>query len=629
MIYPLFLKELRGLRPFVFLACAFLAIEIIGLLWAPLEAQTFVERLDTTTTSVLVMQIALAFALGSGLLVREIDDGTLGFLDGLPVTRSAVFAAKVMSAMLVLLILPLGEIIQLGLLQVSTGDSLNHALHLPLLLSVFGLSVLVTVVILTLGMLLGFLRYLGWLVLGLCMVGIGLLTQETPSLAAALNPGELLDLRFTGATVQWPTETILTQSAAALLFAVLAFGLFKSSGAVLPRVRKWHTARRYVLPPLVVAMAVLGFAGFSRLMGNSSPPDREAGTTRVNGAVFATAAGAQSTTRHYTFSYPSSSSTRVAPFIAQADKTFDDVAALLGINGGESIDVDLWGTVPNHAGTAYHSRIRMQTDVTATMGTLAHETSHVLALRVAGGEGALYLDEMTIFNEGLAKWVEGKLAGEPIAEDSELAAAVVSKRRLLTPRQLTDFAATASTVDGNLKYPLGQIFIEQFVQRYGETAPKNLLKTLAREDFPRELEAYSLWQTAFQMSGYDLDLVFDDYARHLKTLEIKYAEQLDALPRPRGSLVKTSKGYVVQLDFDKRPATGLGVVRVRPGNNINSALYHTDFVSPGLPGHLRVAVPKRLIVQSQVCFQPGYMNNNINVYEPWTCLPLSSASEAN
>jgi hypothetical protein len=626
MIFPLFLKELRGLRPFVFLACAFLVIEIIELLWTPLEAMSFAERLDLTSTGVLVLQIALAFAMGSGLLVREIDDGTLGFLDSLPVTRRAVFAAKLMSAMLVLVILPLGEVIQLVLFQIRTGDSLNHAVHLPLLLAFFALSMLVTVVILTLGMLLGFLRYMGWLALGLCMIGVALLRQEAPHLAAAVNPAELLTLRFTGANLQWPTVAIWTQAAAALVFAGLAFALFSFAGAVLPRVRKWHKVRRYVLPPVVLVLVVVGFIGLSKVMKNSRDDDREVGTTKVDGAVFTDSAGAQATTRNYTFSYPATSSGRVAAFMDRADKTFDDVAALLGIEGGEPIDVDLWSSTANHAGTAYYSRIRMQTDATATMDTLAHETAHVLALRTAGGEGAQYLDDMLIFNEGLAEWVEGQLSGKPVERAHEFAAAVVSRRRLLTPRHLTDFAATASAVDDNLKYPLGQIFVAQFVQRYGPAAPRTLLKTLARDDFPRELAAYELWQTAFQMSGYDLDLVFDDYARQLKRLEVEYAQQVDALPRPRGSLVKTGKGYEVELHFDRRPAFGLAVVRFRPGNNINSALYRTSVVPITPTDDLRRAVPKRLIVQEQVCFQPGYMYLRIYIYEPWTCLPLSSAS---
>ena len=111
----------------------------------------------------LALQIVLGFALGSNLLVREIDDGTLNFLDGLPLTRGAIFVAKIKAAMLVLMILPVGLLLLNVALHLATRGSLDYALRPALLLTFFGLSVLVTAVSLTAGMLLGFLRSCpGW-----------------------------------------------------------------------------------------------------------------------------------------------------------------------------------------------------------------------------------------------------------------------------------------------------------------------------------------------------------------------------------------------------------------------------------------------------------------------------------
>ena len=234
---------------------------------------------------------------------------------------------------------------------------------------------------------------------------------------------------------------------------------------------------------------------------------------------------------------------------------------------------------------------------------------------------------MTVFNEGLAEWVEGGVTAPGSAnERHELAAAIVSTRRLLTPRQLTDYSAFATAVDENLKYPLGAFFIERFVKRYGPAAPKTLLQTLAGEDFPRELGGYALWQTAFQLSGFDLDLVLDDYARHLKSLGLKYARQIAELPRPRGILVTQDKGYAVALRFDlPLPAKASALVRFRPGKASDSARYRTSYSALSAAGKYTAAVPGGIVTGGEICLQPGLYYGGIIIYEPWVCLPVSSA----
>ncbi|MES2316866.1 MAG: hypothetical protein V4631_05170 [Pseudomonadota bacterium] len=627
MIRALFYKELRYLRPFLFLGVALLLAAVVEKMMGPLEWQSFGDSLDKLPFEMAMNQIILGFALGTALLVREIDDGTLNFLDGLPLTRSAAFAAKIMAAILVLAIYPLGVILLHVLLHLGARESLDHAVHPVLLLTFFGLSMLVTAVGLTFGMLLGFLRYLSWLVLSLCMIGILLLKDKAPSLSALLNTGDLLSLRFTGTQWQLPLAAICTQLGAALLFALLAFGLFQASGVRLVRSGKWQKARRWLLPPLVVLMAVAAIGGFAMLMRREAPKANEG---KREGVVFATSAAGHAVSTHYTFSYPATSGGRLAPFIGLADKTFADVAALMQFDGGSPIDVDLAGSTMNHEGTAYHDRIRMNLRGAASMGVLAHETTHIFAKRLAGGESSQEFNGMTVFNEGLARWVENKLVAKgQISEEQELAAAIVSQRRLVTPRQLTDFAAFSDVVDENLKYVLGEALVEQFVLRYGAEAPKTMLQTLAREDFPRDLHGYELWQTAFQLGGYDLDLVLDDYARYLKGLEAKYARRIAALPRPRGSLVRTGDRYEVALRLDlPLPEDALPMVRFRPGKGSGSEQYRTSYNSAEDPAKILAIVPDDMITRGELCFQPGVVYSGVTVFEPWVCLPVSSASGA-
>lgn len=628
MMRALFLKEWRYLRPFLFLIVAFLLIDIVEQLLGPVEAHPFGQSLGTLPMEIASVQILLGFALGSGLLVREIDDGTLNFLDGLPLTRGAVFTAKITAAMLVLLLYPFGLILVHLLQHLGARESLDAAVHPVLLLTFFGLSSLVTLVGLTLGMLLGFLRYLSWLVLALLGIGIALLKNSAPSLNALLDTSDLLTLRFTGAHWQLPLAAIWTQLGAALLFGTLALGLFKAAGGMLARVRKWHGARRWLLKPAVALMAMAAVAGLVVL---AREPDTDGGQAnrQADAVSFVPIASGHASTRHFTFSYPALSGERVKPFIAAADQTFVDVATLLRVDGGAPIDVDLSGTTDNHDGTAYHDRIRMRVRGIESMDTLVHETTHVFARRMAGGENGQQLDGMIVFNEGLAQWVENTLISDGQASDEHaLSAAIVSKRRLVAPRLLADHEAFAGVVDENLKYPLGAVLVDQFVLRYGPQAPKNLLQTLARADFPRDLTGYALWQTAFQLSGYDLDLVFDDYARHLKGLETRFAREIAALPRPRGSLVKAGERLAVTLRFDLPvPDDAYPLVRFRPGAASGSEQYRIRYFNKSANGGKLLAdVPKSMITRGEVCFQPGLYYGAAALYEPWTCLPVGSAS---
>jgi len=624
----LFRKELRGLRYFVLVLLAILLLDIIDLFLVPFGARAFPNRLQTLSEELGALQILLGFTLGTNLLVREIDDGTLNFLDGLPLARGALFAAKIQAAMLVLLIFPAGVLLAHMALHAATRGSLDHALHPGLLLTMFGLCVLASAVALTAGMLLGFLRALSWLAFGLCAIGVKLLQDTAPSVAAALDTSDLVSLRFTGNAWQLPMTTIWTQLAAALLFGSIAFVLFSSAGKLRVPLRDIGRLRRWAIRFGIALMLAAVLAGIGLLSARSKEDDKGEAGKRADAVEFLSMASGHAATRHYSFSYPALSGARVRPLIDKADATFDAVAALLGIEGGAPIDVDLSGSTDNHAGTAYLERIRMHVSAHDARAVLAHETTHVLATRLAGGARARQLDNMMVLNEGLAEWVENTLAGQAgVTKAQELAAAVVSARRLVGPRQLTDQAAFVRAVDENLKYALGAVLVERLVLRYGAAAPKTLLRALASEDFPRELAGYALWQTAFQLAHFDLDLVLDDYARHLKQLESTYARQIAQLPRPRGSLVEEDEELAVALRFDRPvPENAMPLVRYRPGKIGDSASYRTRYGELSDAGTYTVEVPANMSTRGEICFQPGLMVDALIMYEPWVCLPLDSAS---
>ncbi len=190
-------------------------------------------------------------------------------------------------------------------------------------------------------------------------------------------------------------------------------------------------------------------------------------------------------TRHYRFSYPAFQSDQVERITSKADDTFDQVAALLRVDGGAPIDVDLNGSAKNTMGTAGNQSIRMMLNQPDPLMTLAHESTHVIAARLAGGTDADAFERMIVLNEGLATWVQRRLSGDGgFTELDRLECAVVAQRNLIKPELLTRPDELARLQDLSLQYPLGAALVDALVRRYGPTAPRDLLLTLGKKALP-------------------------------------------------------------------------------------------------------------------------------------------------
>jgi hypothetical protein len=231
---------------------------------------------------------------------------------------------------------------------------------------------------------------------------------------------------------------------------------------------------------------------------------------------------------------------------------------------------------------------------------------------------------MEALNEGLARWVQQRLwAKSGVSDFDRLQAAIVSQRHMVSARQLTDINELARDVDRNLQYPLGAVVVDALVRRYGANAPKKLLLTIGRQDFPRGLGGFALWQAAFQLSGFDLTLVFDDYARRLREWELEFASSIADLPRPRGSLVRNGEMVGVAVRLDTVPPEGWqAVVRFRP----QEASPLRDYVTQRTHDNIAWQSLNR-IANEKVCFQPGLGSSNIVIFEAWACLPLVSTAD--
>ncbi|MEO8314003.1 MAG: hypothetical protein ABI645_04320 [Pseudomonadota bacterium] len=613
-------KEFRELRPFVLLGVFLLVLDLFE--WftkQQLDMQPLGVSIGDTSQGTAALLFLMAFAAGTGLLVREMDDRALAFLDGLPVSRARVFGIKILVATIVLLLYPAGSLLMQAAQHVISRQSLDHAVHAALLWQTAALICVVTGMGLALGLLLGFLRALCWLTLGLIVLVLFTLTYFLPEYSM-LNTLELLEPRIVGVKWTVPSTLLFTQLGLMAGSALLALGLFVSADGEGGRRLKQWLGRPLASAVITITTIGIGLAVVGVLASRSAPEKPAANRGKNPEARFAIVPSVSARTERYSFSYGSQQAEQAQAVLKEADRVYAEVAKLLGAEAGARIDVDLTGSLPNTEGTAFHDRIRMHLGRTP-LKTLAHETTHVLAHRLAGDERERELSKMSVLNEGIATWVHNQVAGSGGLTDIErFRAALVSRRHLVMPEQLTDMEVFARHSDILLRYPLGAALVESMVARYGRDAPKKLLLALGNPDFPRNLKGIELWHAAFQAAGFDLALTFDDYSRRLQGWESEFAERIAALPRPRVGL-DYKKGQVgMELRWEgQMPEGWSAALRIRPKVDSPLEQYTTIIMGRGAVAWMT----RSALANEQLCFQPGVRTEEAAVYEAWSCVPLA------
>jgi hypothetical protein len=170
--------------------------------------------------------------------------------------------------------------------------------------------------------------------------------------------------------------------------------------------------------------------------------------------------------------------------------------------------------------------------------------------------------------------------------------------------------------------------IAALVRVYGEEAVSRLLHAFADPRLPSDLRGLALWQATFQLAGFDLAAVTDEFYRSVADYAAAHADRLAALPRPRVVLVRAGQavGAMPVIDApegDEAPAPEL-VMRFRPAPDSSSAEYRQLSAVAGRP----VWPGGRYGFAGRVCVQPGVRVGAEVLYEPWTCLPTSDAIDA-
>jgi hypothetical protein len=209
-------------------------------------------------------------------------------------------------------------------------------------------------------------------------------------------------------------------------------------------------------------------------------------------------------------------------------------------------------------------------------------------------------------------------------EQGLLVLAALHARRELRIEELVEPQRLIQQRDENLKYPAGEALIAAIVRVYGARALPRLLQAFASPRLPTDLSGMELWRATFQLAGMNLGTVVDEFYREVADHAARNAARISALPRPRVRLVRDGRRIGVQVLVDGDLADAGPIVQVRFKPTADSGIEHLEIANT-LYGEPIWRHPAQ-IEAGRICVQAGVTGFAKQVlYEPWVCLPVSSA----
>ena len=533
-------KELSSIKPIFLLVLFFGSLDWLFILTTEFPdqyplASYFVEEEDGWS---LIPYFIVAFALAAGLLVRERDEGTLDFLDALPVNRIRIFLAKYTVALGVLLLLPFASLLAALTFQCLSLDSINSRFHWDVLGGTLLIECCMCFVYLSIGLALSFLRKFSYLALVLFAWVYVLCRELGVPYVALFNPFTAGEAVFEGSRLVIPVQQLLIQLAIGLAGLALALGGFVSMGDHTARMAEALNRRRGVAwlkmaGMLAIASLWLGFFVYWSDQEESSQPEDE--------VVYQEWGTVRATTQQYVFVYPEYQARQAEDLIARADAVHDRVQQFLGTAPAGNIAVDLTSALPRHAGLAYWKRIRMKLvpgmDLETLEAILAHETAHIYIDKLSDSRLHAQFDSTRFFHEGLATYIEHHLfLGAEKLQSLRRVAAVMRAREQVEFEELLDDQLFSGKWDRDLVYPLGEVFVYALVERYGEESPARVTQAFGRKGAPEGLKGVILWQDVLQACGYNLSEVVDGFYAELDKAVDEHRWFIERIPRLRGAV---------------------------------------------------------------------------------------------
>jgi len=558
MMRTLICKELRTLLPFAWL--------ILGLMALILGSTFAIEFPDTNTLEpakwlandrpgALAFLMLFGLMIGAGLLVNESEQGTLTFLDGLPVSRTRIFGAKMIAG---LLVLSLGPVFGLGVdvaLDLISRDSMDGPFPWGFLLIELGLELAVAIFVLSIATAFSFLRKWFALVVGLVFWGYLWMRESGPGWIALFDPYEALEPGLAGGGVQIPWRHLSLQLSAAAALILIGWLAFHALGDRIQyaidrfqRHRILHgigTGIRFLAPVVWIAAMV-------KLMSNT--PSERPHSSSVTGGE--SAFGSRET-EFYEFLFRNSQKEIATPMMDNADIVHLRVAQFFSApKTAARIVVDLASPVaPHAAGQTNWTKIRLPFDESVDHERfdriLGHETAHVYIEQLTNSRTSKLFRYTRFLHEGLATYIHQEyFSTEEQKQSNRHVVAVAWSRGKIPLATLCDDVNLGSSRDSNLVYPLGEVFIRALVETHGKESVPRLLRAFGRPNAPMGLGGLTLWRDTMQAAEIALDRVEASYESACNDLLTSEAEYIAKFPRITADITRDGDEIVIKPKFE-------------------------------------------------------------------------------
>jgi len=536
-------KELRALLPFIILLVFLTVVDFVSIAITEFPDDYGILRWfsDSPLTGNLVVYAIIAYALAQGVLMRERAEDTLEFLDALPVTRHQVFWTKFGAALFILVIMVLVDTLLFFGFHVWARESHTPELYPHFWWPRLIILLLMTFVYLCIGLLASFIGRFGLLLILFLLLAVFYLRQMGFPLADMIDPFAAGKASLDGSRLIVPWQILRWQLAIGGGCLFLSWMNFLRLG--MPR-SKGGFWRRAAMPVFICCCLGL-FGAWCVIMVAFSEEEESVGATEIytTEPVYPSFRTTRARNDDFVFIYPNDRSAKAEQLIGTSITVHDTVLGFLGAGRRSDLVVDLTSTSPRHAGTAYWKRIRMNLNAGETSAELdailGHELTHVYIDQMSDDRVSDNFNSTRFFHEGLASYIEYRFFREPAdLKNIRRLAAVAYDRDYVDFVTVIDSTALASRYTGEWVYPLGEVFIAGVVERFGDDAPRRLIRAFAREDAPKGLRAMPLWQDTFQACGYNIEAAIAAFFERLDhEANITQREWLDQLPHLGGQVV--------------------------------------------------------------------------------------------
>jgi hypothetical protein len=511
--------------------------------------------------------LLLCIWIAGDLIVREVDEKTIYFFDSLPTSRDALFLAKFAVAFSILLVIELAGLGVAAGMQWLSSTSLESGGYATVLLPTLVADSAQIFIVLSLALLLAFLRGFAWLMAFLLMIAWETIEVHAPGLAW-LNLTTLGAPVFEGSRRLLPERLWLDLVIGGACFGA-AWLLFRGGRDSLLRLVER-------LPALVTALLwILGLTAFG--VGQYALPESDDDDVEQEEVTFPEWNTSTGSSRYYQFSYPTNLSSRAEQVLAAADDAHQRVRDFLGTHESHRIPVDLSGADKGTAGTSLARAIRVDlassSDISELTAILAHETVHVFVDRLTRERVSGDSETGRFFHEGLATYVEHRFFRRPEEQRRyRLIAGVMRARDEVRFEEAIVTSSLNRRLDHELAYILGAVFFRAVVDRYGDDAPGRVLAAIGRPAHDEELVDLVLWRDAFQASGYDLDQAVAEFYLALDEEKNAHRDRLGELPRLYGAFSVEDEHFRIEPIYDGHTSWQV-ICRVRGSPDASSLRY--------------------------------------------------------